>query len=342
MQGDARNTPGISVAALQTNNPHSNRVAPTFDDLAAEFRVLAGLHRDAAEAEPKPHLILWPETVVPGPFNRDAEGLDQSGFATAARALIEECGIPTVVGGSYLEEGPAARRHNSAYLIVPGEPGEAGRHDKVHRVPFGEYIPGPTWLKSLVLERFSPYDFDYTLTEGELGEPFELTLEDGRVLRFATPICFEDTDPALTRAMADRGAEALLNLTTSGWFGRMPAADGDAGGLAWRSVRAQHVQIASFRSIETGLPTLRAVNTGNSALITGSGFVREALPPGQPGILHAELPLPPPTQGGSARTLYVRGGYLFAPVNAVVATVFLLLGIFRGERAKPVARAEAS
>ena len=320
-----------TVAALQTNNPHSNRVAPTYEDLSAEFRVLAGLHRDAAESEPPPSLILWPETVVPGPFNRDADGLDQSGFATAARALIEECGIPTVVGGSYVDD-TLGRRHNSAYLVLPGEPAEAGRHDKVHRVPFGEYIPGPAWLKELVLNRFSPYDFDYTLTEGVLGEPFELPLADGRTLRFATPICFEDTDPKLTRQMADGGAEALLNLTTSGWFGRMPAADGDSGGLAWRSVRAQHLQIAGFRSIETGLPTLRAVNTGDSALITGSGFIRTTLPPGEPGILRSEMPLP--AEGGAHRTLYLRGGYLFAPANAVLATVFLAIGLFRGRKQK--------
>ncbi len=327
----ARNTRNLPVAALQTNNPHSNRVAPTIETLSAEFRVLAGLHRDAAESEPRPALILWPETMLPGPFNRDADGLDQSGFATAARALVEECGIPTVVGGSYVDD-TLGRRHNSAYLLIPGESGREPRHDKIHRVPFGEYIPGPAWLKELVLNRFSPYDFDYTLTEGVLGEPFELPLPGGRTLRFATPICFEDTDPKLTRQMADGGAEALLNLTTSGWFGRMPAADGDPGGLAWRSVRAQHLQIAGFRSIETGLPTLRAVNTGDSALITGAGFVRAALPSGEPGILRAELPLP--AAGGNHRTLYLRGGYLFAPANAVLATVFLAIGLFRRRKQK--------
>lgn len=326
---------GVQVAAIQTNNPHSNRVAPTYEDLAAEFRGLAGLHRDAAAARPKPALILWPETIVPGPFNRDADGLDQSPFATAARALIEECGIPTVVGGGFSLPGEGTPRHNSAYLVLPGEPVEAARHDKVHRVPFGEYIPGPGWLKELVLHRFSPYDFDYTLTEGRLGKPFKLLLEDGRTLRFATPICFEDTNPRLTRQMAGRGAEALLNLTTSGWFGRMPA-DGDAGGLAWRSVRAQHLQIAGFRSIETGLPTLRAVNTGDSALVTGAGFVRGTLPPGEPGVLHAELPLP--AAGEAERTLYVRGGYLFAPALACLATLFLLAGLFRAKEEDPILR----
>ena len=325
--------PSVPVAALQTNNPHSNRVAPTYETLASEYRTLAGLHREAAEHDPPPVLILWPETIVPGPFNRDERGLDQSPFAGAARALIEECGIPTVVGGSYSLEAEGSPRHNSAFFVVPGEEQER-RHDKVHRVPFGEYIPGPAWLKELVLDRFSPYDFDYTLTPGVLGEPFELRVratERGRelpverVLRFATPICFEDTDPALTRAMAGGGAQALLNLTTSGWFGRMPSPEDPGGGLAWRSVRAQHLQIASFRSLETGLPTLRAVNTGDSALVTGGGFVRAALPPGEPGVLRAELPL----VGGGGRTVYLRGGYLFAPANAVFATLLLGWGLLR-------------
>ena len=338
---NARSFVNVPFAALQTNNPHSNRVAPTYETYAAEFRTLAALHREAAESDPPPALILWPETIVPGPFNRDEAGLDQSPFAAAARELIEECGVPTVVGGSYGLDAEGSPRHNSAFFVVPGRDDER-RHDKVHRVPFGEYIPGPAWLKALVLDRFSPYDFDYTLTPGVLDEPFKLRIlmesrgrqpPLDRTLRFATPICFEDTNPALTRAMADRGAEALLNLTTSGWFGRMPTADDPGGGLAWRSVRAQHLQIASFRSLETGLPTLRAVNTGDSALITGAGFIRAALPSGQPGILRAELPLP--AAGGDTRTLYFRGGYLFAPANAVLATLLLAFSLLRGRRAAP-------
>lgn len=328
---------GVQVAALQTNNPHSNRVSPTYEGLAAEFRVLAGLHRDAAEHDPPPALILWPETIVYGPFNRDASGFDQSPFATAARELIEECGIPTVVGGSFSLDEAGAPRHNSAYFVRPGTLKSADwpRHDKVHRVPFGEYIPGPAWLKTLVLNRFSPYDFDYTLTEGVLGDPFELELGGGRIVRLATPICFEDTDPKLTRQMADGGADALLNLTTSGWFGHLPSADRPGGGLAWRSVRAQHLQVAGFRSIETGLPTLRSVNTGTSALITGAGFIREALPAGEPGVLRGELPL----ASEPGRTLNLRGGHLFAPAVTCLATCFLAIGLFRR---RSQARPEAS
>jgi apolipoprotein N-acyltransferase len=153
------------------------------------------------------------------------------------------------------DDGQPMRRYNSAVLIRPdGRP--AGRYDKMHRVPFGEYVPLRDWLPWM--NAFAPYDFDYSIRSGEAWTRFPLG-----EYRFGVLICYEDTDPYLARqyvAPGDDKVDFLLNISNDGWF------DGT-------SEHEEHLAICRFRAIECRRGVARAVNMGVSAVIDGNGRV---------------------------------------------------------------------
>ena len=177
--------------------------------------------------------------------------------------------------------GPRNRRYNSAVLLRPDAPQPvAGRYDKMHRVPFGEYVPlreELPWMNAL-----APYDFDYSVHAGE-----EFTRFRVGEFRFGVLICYEDTDPALARQYVAPGTEPvdfLVNISNDGWF------DGT-------SEHEEHLAICRFRAVETRRSVVRAVNMGISAVIDGSGCVREAPGPSWgeskkiAAVLTAEVPI---------------------------------------------------
>ena len=359
----------VTVAVIQTNHPHDNKLSPTAESQEEDFAVLAALHAEAAAQNPD--LIVWPETVIPGEFNDEAAQRWRMGAhkippddpyydyfqaVTAmpfrARDLIAEHGVPTVVGAS-TEIQPRrdveAIEHNSAFL-VDADGQAVARYDKMHLVPFGEYIPGPGWVKETVFSYFSPYDdFDYTIDPGELETVFESPIrvprnwaavygldpsdgvdaddqpewEEG-TLRFATPICFEDTVGRLCRRMVfdaetgEKRVDALVNLTNDGWFGRLPS-EGDAGGgLGWRSMRLQHLQLASIRAIENRVPMVRSVNTGVSAVIGSTGRIVAMAEPGESAVVTGTVVL------DGRVTLYARVGEVPIMVLSAAAGVMWL------------------
>ncbi len=351
----------LPITVVQTNAPHSNKLAPTVAIYEDDFATLSRLHAEAAVDEPA--LIVWPETTVPGKFNEptatlwerwadslpdDAEGdrlRTMTSMPRRAKGLITQHGVPTLVGGStFIEtadpENPT--EYNSAYLVDTGG-SVGGRYDKMHRVPFGEYIPLPEGLKQWVLSTLSPYDFDYSIDAGEEPVVFEVASSSAGVanalrdqaidpdgldvaassFRFATPICFEDTNAALCRRMVhdpDTGqkrVDALINLTTNGWFGHLPSDEYPNGGMAWRSMRYQHLQLASLRAIENRVPMVRSVNTGVSAVIDSTGRIVAAAAPGEATVLRAELVL------DDGRTLYAIVGDW--PIRVLAGLTLLLV-----------------
>ena len=149
---------------------------------------------------------------------------------------------------------------------IQAEPfGIQGRYDKIHRVPFGEYIPlreQLPWLKS-----FTPYAEGFGLDAGQQVGVFR-----HQHYRLLPLICFEDTVPHLVRHAVEVSRssdpaspgdnDCLVNLTNDGWFHGSSEHD-------------QHLITASFRCIETRVPMVRAVNTGISAIIDGNGQIRD-------------------------------------------------------------------
>ncbi len=157
--------------------------------------------------------------------------------------------------------------YNTAFLFdTHGE--LAGYYDKIHRVPFGEYVPWVEhwpWAKRMFIKYLTPYHSDYSLTAGQrLAVLTVADPDNGRPWRIAAPICFEDVVSYVCRRMCyGRGGkrvDVLVNLTNDGWY------PGTAEGY-------QHEQIARFRCVENRVPMVRAVNRGVSGFIDSAGRV---------------------------------------------------------------------
>jgi apolipoprotein N-acyltransferase len=278
---------GPMVALLQANldqrvreeahqaAAHANGAAKQGDAQQKKLRREIGAHYDALiklalRCDPrKPDLLIWPETSYPAlvvdvspdlPVERLAEewrfGVEISRMHLADFASLN---TPQLLGSitRYLHSDGKPRQYNSALLLnAKGQP--EGRFDKMHRVPFGEYIPLRDWLP--FMNALAPYDHDYSVHRGEHFTRFQLG-----DYRFGALICYEDTDPFLAREYVRKGADGppvdfLVNISNDGWF------DGS-------SEHEEHLAVSRFRAIECRRAMVRAVNMGVSAIIDGNGRV---------------------------------------------------------------------
>jgi apolipoprotein N-acyltransferase len=245
------------------------------------------------------------------------------------------------------EDPDPARRlkqYNSALLVnADGSTGE--RYDKIHRIPFGEYIPlREEWPW---LARFTPYDgLSYHLSQGKELKRFEL----GRY-KFGVLICYEDTDPALARQYGvphpdGPPVDFLVNISNDGWY-------------AGTSEHNEHLAIARFRAVETRKSVARAVNMGISAIIDPNGRVLKPwtkfdngvrswdipagainvadLPLGEwnqykqcSGVLTASMPI------DHRITLYSLWGDWFANTCWVIVIVGVILALMPARRFRPM------
>jgi apolipoprotein N-acyltransferase len=247
--------PGPRVAAIQGSVPQYEKNLKGVS-LAEVYR---SLHRQAVGSLPKPDLIVWPETCFADDWVEVAPGeVPPEKFAQLAR----ECqvwfrehpvGIPTLLGLNGLEwEGGRAWKYNSAVLLTAqGE--KLGRYDKMHLVPFGEYVPFKETLPWM--STFTPYTHDYSCRPGEKWTRFRFDRADGQSFRFACLICYEDSDTYIARQyVTDEPVDFLVNISNDGWF------DGT-------EEHEQHLAICRFRAVETRRSVVRAVNMGISAVI---------------------------------------------------------------------------
>lgn len=209
-------------------------------------------------------LFVWPETAVPYLFTERPDMLSAIGDALADGQ--------TLMAGAVRAEGEAgdARYYNA--LIVINSAGEiVDAADKVHLVPFGEYVPLPGLLRRLGVEEI------VRTVGGYSPAPSRHMIEGPRGLKFEPLICYEVIFPGEV-ASAAQGADLLVNLTVDTWYGDSPG--------PW-----QHLRHAQLRAVETGRPVIRAANSGISAVIDSRGRILDALALGTVGVLDADLPL---------------------------------------------------
>jgi apolipoprotein N-acyltransferase len=255
---------------LQQNLPVGGADAWTksiFESTLQEFTQLS-LHPTPPPAV-APDLILWPESPAPfysgDPIFREA----LTNLARESHAWI--------VAGSIGIENPRlntkSKEFNSAQLVSPS--GEwLGRYDKIHLVPFGEYVPFRTVFAFAAGLTEAVGDF----THGSSRVP--LAAGDHKLGVF---ICYESIFPGEVRQLTDQGAELLVNISNDGWYG-------DSG--AW----AQHLNQARMRAIENNRWLLRDTNTGLTASIDPYGRVVASIPRHTRGTLVAPYSfIPDPT-----------------------------------------------
>lgn len=340
---------GPRVLVVQPNYPQSNS-----GEKGAELTDIVAFHVNATEgalrADPGVNLVVWSETMMP-PLNpeaaefvetlanpawqRDAHFWRDSDARLASLAKRYNTGL--LVGGMYqsdwgfktvgLDRFAVPRdRRNAAYFYLPAGKSPV-RYDKIHLVPFGEYLPFKSAIPPLyrLFLSMSPYPEEYTLTAGrdDAMTVFELKPQ----WRFVTPICFEDMDgPLLARMFAPgasgrKRADFIVNITNDGWFryNEMP----------------QHLQAAVFRSIENRVPTARSVNTGISAFIDSDGRITQRLPAGTEGTAVQTLAL------DGRVTLYTRYGDVFAYACAAATGLLVIASLGRWWKGRRQAPAEA-
>jgi apolipoprotein N-acyltransferase len=228
-------------------------------------------------------IVIWPETAVP--FFLD----DAPDALLAIGAALPE-GTSLLVGSARLvEERDAqgaleAQRVYNSLLVVDGQGRIAGAYDKIHLVPFGEFLPFQDFLESLGFMQLTGVRGGFSAGAGS-G-----LLSIAGALPARALICYEIIFPDEIAAKGARPAW-LLNITNDAWFGS------SAGPY-------QHFHQAQVRAVEQGLPVARAANTGISAVIDAYGRILTEIGLGEKGITDAELPKEGPT------TPYVQFGII--------------------------------
>jgi apolipoprotein N-acyltransferase len=269
--------PGPRLCLLQGDveqrlRNHASSEAAGADD--ARQRIVYRYSQLALEAtQQKPDLVVWPETSYPLDWYDIASDFPNDKLSHVPLSwddryfrgketleTVKKFGTPWLLGLTswvIVDDPQRPARYNSALLVT--EKGQAtGRYDKIHRVPFGEYVPLRDWLP--FMDWFSPYNYDYGVRKGSKLTRFTLGKHTFGVL-----ICFEDGDPELARRYGTAGpdgpaADFLVEISNDGWF------DGTC-------EHEEHLALCRFRAIETRRSIARAVNMGISAVVDGNGRV---------------------------------------------------------------------
>ena len=234
----------VRISLLQGNIPQDVKWESKFQDETMAIYTDLTLRAQAT----LPHLVIWPETATPFFFQ------DNFPYRSRILNLAQQMQTHLLFGSpGYDQKGKEIRYYNSAFLISP-EGKVAGRYDKIHLVPFGEYAPlaGILGFTREIIGAMGDFQ------SGE--EVRNLAISQGK---FGVLICYEAILPDLTRQFVDRGAQFLVNITNDAWFGHSAAP-------------YQHISMAVLRAVENRVPIARAANTGVSGFIHPSGRILQA------------------------------------------------------------------
>jgi apolipoprotein N-acyltransferase len=276
----------LSVALVQGNIDQSVKWDPA--NQQNTITTYRNLSLDA-DRQQKTDLLVWPESATPFYF-QDGGPLSDAVVATARTAdawLL--FGSPAF---EFVNRRP--RYLNSAFLL--SDDGQLlGRSDKVHLVPFGEYVP---------LGKYLPFIDKLVVGIGDFSpgtiSPLPMNGAEVGVL-----VCYEAIFPELAREWVRQGSDLLVNITNDAWFGRS-------------SAPYQHLAMTRFRAIENRIWIARAANTGISAFIAPSGRITAQSPIFKTLYLQGEVGL------GARPTLYTRFGDVFPALSLLLSVVWLV------------------
>jgi apolipoprotein N-acyltransferase len=258
------------IRIVQPNIGQQDKWRPGFDQIAAErLRALS------VRGPQQSHLLFWPEAAVTQPLVDERAGADPLVTAErqrAVRALPPQELLVTGGLGLLSTDGQTVTgATNSVFVLTPGG-SIAGRYDKAHLVPYGEYLPMRPLLSAIGLSRLAPGDLDFRPGPG----PRSLQLP-GTWGRMGLQLCYEIIFSGEVVDRANR-PDFIFNPSNDAWFGR------------WGP--PQHLAQARLRATEEGLPVIRSTPTGISALIDADGRIVQSLPWRTAGVIDAALPDP--------------------------------------------------
>jgi len=247
----------------------------------------------------EPRLLLWPESATPYYLAFDPEARRRIAALLGPNDLLLLGADEPILD----DHGRSIAAYNSAFVLRP-DGSLAGRYDKAHLVPYGEYLPMRPLLTAIGLSRLAPGDLDFR------DGPGPRTLDLGPFGRAGLQICYEIVFSGETVDEAHR-PDFLFNPSNDSWFG------------AWGP--PQQLAQARLRAIEEGLPVIRATPTGISAVIAADGAVEQSLPLGADGAIETRLP------PAAAPTLFAGWGNLL-PFGFALLLVAAAIAVRRKAR----------
>lgn len=283
--------PGASVRAsiVQGNIEQDRKWVPAYQE------EVIGIYRglSTAAAASSPAIIIWPETAVPFYFGYAASHTDELvAFQRQLNAYL--------LFGSVMVKRPASAESpplltNSAVLL-DREGNVSYVYDKIHLVPFGEYVP----LRGLLffVDKLVAGIGDY--------EPGDKVIKANTPFGgFATFVCYEIIFPGLVRKFFSRDGDFIVTITNDAWFGRTTGP-------------YQHFSMAVFRAIENRKPVLRAANTGISGYIDSNGRILRTTRLFERTVETVDI------RTDRSRTFYSRYGDIFSYLCIVLSLLLLL------------------
>jgi apolipoprotein N-acyltransferase len=279
-------SPRSQIAVIQGNIDQTRKWDKAFQ--METTQTYLKLSRQAQKDHPA--LVVWPETSTPFYLFYNIK------FSGMVLDTIAESNADFLIGSPAFEAGSGSEDYfNSAYLIQP-DGSVAGQYDKVHLVPFGEYVP---------FKKLLPFIGKMVAQVGDFKPGVKGDTLSWKDHALGVQICYEIIFPGLSRAMVANGASLLVNITNDAWFART-------------SAPYQHFSMAIFRAVENRRSLVRCANTGISGFIDPVGRVISKTPLFAEAVLSESIPLI------KIKTFYTRFGDSFARVCLVICFGLLL------------------
>ncbi|MET0360632.1 MAG: apolipoprotein N-acyltransferase [Sphingobium sp.] len=290
----------VAIRVIQPNIPQDEKYDPRSE--VRNFRKLAGL---SGAPSPTPRLLFWPEAAVAALLDMEPDWRERLAALLGPGDLLMTGGDkyyfrPTK--DAFYHPNDLVGANNSLWVVTP-RAGIAGRYDKAHLVPYGEYLPMRSLLSAIGLSRLVPGDVDFWPGPG----PRTLMLPAGRTggrerpaLHMGVQICYEIIFSGQVVDRADR-PDFLFNPSNDAWFG------------SWGP--PQHLAQARLRAVEEAMPVIRSTPTGISAIIDAGGDVTGRIAPHRAAALDGLLPPPAPP------TLFARFGNILSILLALSLVV---------------------
>lgn len=274
----------LTVSVVQGNIEQDKKWEPSFQNKV--FDTYTSLSLNALKDHPS--LIIWPETSVPFFFGSDAANTER------LVQFQKQTGTPLLFGAVMVKKRTtgASDLTNSAVLL-DSEGKKSYVYDKIHLVPFGEYVPLGHVL--FFIDKLVTGIGDFL--PGKVYKP-----ADSEVGRFGTLICYEVIFPGLVRKFYTQGGDFIVTITNDAWFGKTSGA-------------YQHFSMAVFRAVENRKPLLRAANTGISGFIDSNGRILAV------SGLFERLVLTHTVTTDSTMTFYTKFGDLFSFFCIVISII---------------------
>ncbi len=272
----SQNHTGVQVAAIQGNIGDFEKISSEQGITQAATHIIdtfTQLTQDALRMEPRPQIILWPETSYPSTF-RKPNTLNELHLDQRMNRLVNEIQVPLLFGG--YDRGNH-EDYNAFFFLSPN--GTLQTYRKNILLLFGEYIPGADTIP--LIKSLFPQVGNFGRGKGPEIFNISLSSSQNNSIRVAPIICYEALFSHFVAESARQGSQMIFNITNDSWFGTYGEPQ-------------LHLALSTFRSIETRLPMVRATNTGISALILADGEITHPTQIEKQQIMNVFVPILPP------------------------------------------------